>query len=127
MNALYCELDRSEFNRASSCEIAKYIWNLLEVTHEGTSVVKDSKISMIVHEQELFTMKPHEKIKDMFTNFTDIINSLKALGKTYSNMEQVSKIFRCIQNSWEPRTFVINESKYLRKLPLEEFLGILMT
>ena len=41
MNALYCALDRGEFNRVSGCETAKDIWKLLEVTHEGTSVVKD--------------------------------------------------------------------------------------
>ena len=127
MNALYCALDRGEFNRVSGCNSAQEIWKLLEVTHEGTSVVKDSKISMIFHDYELFKMKPQETIKDMFTRFTDITNALKALGKTYSNMEQVAKIFRCLPKSWEPRTFAIKESKDLKKLPLEELLGILMT
>ena len=45
---------------------------MLEVTHEGTSRVKDSKISMLVHDYELIKMKPHESIKDMFTQFTNI-------------------------------------------------------
>ena len=47
---------------------------MLEVTHEGTGRVKDSKISMLVLDYELFKMKPHESIKDMFTRFTDINN-----------------------------------------------------
>ena len=37
MNALYCALDKSEFNRVSMCDSAFDIWRTLEVTHEGTS------------------------------------------------------------------------------------------
>ncbi|GAV74368.1 UBN2 domain-containing protein, partial [Cephalotus follicularis] len=45
------------------------------------------KISMLVHEYELFVMHDNECISDMFTRFTTIINSLKNLGKSYSNQE----------------------------------------
>ena len=37
MNLLYCALDSNEFNRISTCNTAKEIWDKLEVTHEGTS------------------------------------------------------------------------------------------
>ncbi|GAV85072.1 UBN2 domain-containing protein, partial [Cephalotus follicularis] len=57
------------------------------VTYEGTNQVKESKISMLVHEYELFLMHDNESISDMFTFFTTIINSLKNLGKSYSNQE----------------------------------------
>ena len=51
---LYCALDINEFNRISGCQRAKKIWDKLEVTHEGTSQVKESKISILVHKYELF-------------------------------------------------------------------------
>ncbi|GAV62804.1 zf-CCHC domain-containing protein/UBN2 domain-containing protein, partial [Cephalotus follicularis] len=38
-------------------------------------------------------------IGDMFTRFTTIINSLKNLGKSYSNQELVRKILRCLPNT----------------------------
>ena len=41
MNALFCALDKNEFNRVSICETAFDIWHTLEVTHEGTSRVKE--------------------------------------------------------------------------------------
>ncbi|GAV63113.1 LOW QUALITY PROTEIN: UBN2 domain-containing protein, partial [Cephalotus follicularis] len=71
---------------------------LLEVTYEGTNQVKE-KISMLVHEYELFLMHDNESISDMFTRFTTIINSLKNLGKSYSNQELVRKILRCLPKS----------------------------
>ena len=34
---LYCALSPEEYNRISSCEHAKEIWEILEVTYEGTT------------------------------------------------------------------------------------------
>ena len=36
MSILYCGLNRTEYNRISSCTTATEIWTRLEVTHEGT-------------------------------------------------------------------------------------------
>ena len=58
INALYCALSVSEFNRISSCTSAKKIWDRLEVTHEGTNQVKETKIKMLVHKYELFKIEP---------------------------------------------------------------------
>ncbi|GAV58505.1 UBN2 domain-containing protein, partial [Cephalotus follicularis] len=63
----------------------------------------------------------------MFTRFTTIINSLKNLGKSYSNQELVRKILRCLPKSWTPKVTVIEEAKDLSTLPLEQLLGSLMT
>ncbi|GAV58462.1 UBN2 domain-containing protein, partial [Cephalotus follicularis] len=88
------------------------------VTYEGTNQVKESKISMLVHEYELFMMHDNERISDMFTRFTTIINSLKNLGKSYPNQELVRKILRCLPKK---------EANDLPTLPLEQLLGSLMT
>ncbi|GAV83854.1 LOW QUALITY PROTEIN: UBN2 domain-containing protein, partial [Cephalotus follicularis] len=97
------------------------------VTYEGTNQVKESKISMLVHEYELFLMHDNESISDMFTRFTTIINSLKNLGKSYPNQELVRKILRCLPKSWTPKVTAIEEAKDLSTLPLEQLLGSLMT
>ena len=92
MNLLYCALNASEFNRISTCTSAKEIWNRLEVTHEGTNQVKESKINILVHKYELFQMEQNKTITYMFTHFTDIINFLKSLDRMYSNSIIVRKI-----------------------------------
>ena len=56
INIFYCALKRNEFNRMFTCTNAHDIWHLLQVTHEGTNQVKESKISMLVHSYELFKM-----------------------------------------------------------------------
>ncbi|GAV86229.1 LOW QUALITY PROTEIN: UBN2 domain-containing protein, partial [Cephalotus follicularis] len=98
-HVLFCAIGPNEFNRISSCDSTKEMWDLLEVTYEGTNQVKESKTSMLVHEYELFMMHNDECISDMFTRFTTITNSLKNLGKSYPNQELVRKILRCLPKS----------------------------
>ncbi|GAV83553.1 LOW QUALITY PROTEIN: zf-CCHC domain-containing protein/UBN2 domain-containing protein, partial [Cephalotus follicularis] len=57
----------------------------------------------------------------------DIINTLKGLGKVYTNHELVSKILRCLPKSLEPRVTTIEEAKDLSTFQIEDLLGSLMT
>ena len=45
INTLHCALNPTEFNRISTCKMAKEILDKLKVTHKGTSQVKESKIT----------------------------------------------------------------------------------
>ncbi|GAV74701.1 UBN2 domain-containing protein, partial [Cephalotus follicularis] len=63
----------------------------------------------------------------MFSRFTNIINALQALDKTYSNSEMVRKILRCLRRTWMPKVPAIEEAKNLNILALEDLLGSLMT
>ncbi|RVW18796.1 hypothetical protein CK203_098353 [Vitis vinifera] len=126
---LQCVMDRNEYNRICQCKLAKEIWRLLKTTHEGTNQVKESKINLLVLNYEVFSMKENETIVEMITRFTNIVNGLEALGKTYSNKEseKVMKILRFLPSKWHTKVTVIQEAKDLTKLPMEELIGLLMT
>ena len=72
-------------------------------------------------------MKPKETISEMFAHFTSIINGLKALDKEYSNMDLVRKILRSLPPTWHTKATMIEDSKNLSTLTLEELIGSLMT
>jgi len=93
MNALFYALNKENFNRAARS--ANQIWQILQVTHEGTNKVKESKTSVLVHRFELFKMKENETIIEMVTRFTDITNFLASLGKEHNQVEKVRKICSC--------------------------------
>ncbi|GAV59398.1 UBN2 domain-containing protein, partial [Cephalotus follicularis] len=78
-HTIICAINSNDFNRVSCCVSAKEMWGKLEVTYEGTSQVKEAKISMLVHDYEMFTMNENEDINTMFTKFTKITNALQAL------------------------------------------------
>ncbi|RVW94231.1 hypothetical protein CK203_034851 [Vitis vinifera] len=72
-------------------------------------------------------MKQNETIVEMITRFTDIVNGLEALGKTYRESEKVMKILRSLPSKWHTKVTTIQEAKDLTKLPMEELIGSLMT
>ena len=72
-------------------------------------------------------MKENETIVEMIARFTDIVNGLEILGKTYKESEKVMKILRSLPSKWHTKVIAIQEAKDLTKLPLEELIGSLMT
>ncbi|XP_077228491.1 uncharacterized protein LOC143861448 [Tasmannia lanceolata] len=80
---IFCALSLEEFNKVSTCKAAREVWTTLETTHEGTTQVKKSKVNMLISDFEAFEMHEGESISNMFTRFTNIVNELNALGKTY--------------------------------------------
>ena len=95
-NALFCAMDKNKFNRILNHETTHDIWHTLEVSHKSINRVKESKINLLVHSFELFRMKLSEIISDMYTYFMDVINSLKALGKCFANLELINKVLRSL-------------------------------
>ena len=86
-----------------------------------------SKINLHVPSYELFFMTDNETIFEIITRFTDIINGLETLGKTYKESEKVMKILRSLPSKWDAKVTAIQEAKDLTKLLLEELIGSLMT
>ena len=69
---------------------------MLEVTHEDTNQVKETKINMLIYKYELFKMEPTETITSMYTRFTDIVNNLKNLDKAYTDGDLCRNILRSL-------------------------------
>lgn len=62
--------------------MTKEIWELLEVAHEGTSQVKKSKISLLIHKFKCLKQTKMGPLLLCITNcFNDYIVGLKGLGK----------------------------------------------
>ncbi|XVF34128.1 hypothetical protein REPUB_Repub18cG0031300 [Reevesia pubescens] len=91
INTLHCALNLEEFNRISTCNNAKEIWDKLKVNHEGTSQLNESKITFLSHKHKIIKMLPGEDVTTMFDRSTNIVNKLKQLGKEIPENELVKK------------------------------------
>lgn len=105
------------------CDIARYIWKLLQITHDSISQVKGSKMNMLMRNYELLKMKLDESIKKMYTRFTDIVTGLKGLGKKLFSEELVNKILRSLPKSREIKVVTTEKAKNLSKLSSEELIS----
>ena len=59
-NIITSALGIDEYFRVSNCTIAKEMWDTLQLTHEGTTDFKRSRITTLTHEYELFRMKTYK-------------------------------------------------------------------
>src|SRR3954470_10883826 len=71
-------------------------------------------------------MNEDESIKDMYTRFIDITNSLIGLGKTYTSVECVRKILLALTSDWEKKVIAIEEANDLSTLSVENLIGNLI-
>ncbi|XP_070007945.1 uncharacterized protein [Nicotiana sylvestris] len=124
---LICGIGLDEYNKVSTCDTAKEIWEALQTAHEGITQVKQSKIDMLTTEYELFRMKDDESIQDMHTKFTSIINELHSLGDIIPRNKLVRKILSVLLGSWESKVNSITEAKDLQTLTMDELIGNLKT
>lgn len=95
-NIITSALGMNEYFRVSNYRNAKEIWNTLQVTHEGTTDVKRSRINTLTHEYELFRMNQNETIQDMQKRYTHIVNYHASLGKIFPNEDLINKVFKCL-------------------------------
>ena len=87
-------LNMDEFFHVSQCKSAKEMWEVLEVTHEGTNDVKRARKHALIQEYELFKMKQGESIMDVQKRFTHIVNHLIGLGKEFDKEELNIKVLK---------------------------------
>ncbi|XP_068497724.1 uncharacterized protein [Phaseolus vulgaris] len=86
-NIITSVLTMDEFFIISQYNSANEMWEVLEVTHEGTDDVKRSRNHSLIQEYELFKMQPEETIADVQKRFTHIVNHLTGLGKDFDKEE----------------------------------------
>ncbi|MQL76440.1 hypothetical protein Taro_008828 [Colocasia esculenta] len=127
LNMMQCTVHPKEHSRVSTCTSAKEMWDKLELIYEGTSEVRESKVSMLVSDYEMFKMNHDETFSDMFARFMVLINGLKGLKKEYSESDLVRKILRSLPSSWNTKVTVIEDSKNLSTMKVDELIGSLMT
>ncbi|RVX16170.1 hypothetical protein CK203_014391 [Vitis vinifera] len=73
--SIFNAIGTNEFHRIATCTLAKEAWDILQVTHEGTNVVKVSKLQMLTSKFETIRMEDHENFGEFHAKLMDIVNS----------------------------------------------------
>jgi uncharacterized coiled-coil DUF342 family protein len=116
-----------EFARISNYESAKYAWQILEITYEGTKLVKSAKLQMLISKFEEIKMLKEETSREFYTKIRDLRNSMVSLGKSTSNLKLIRKILRSLPKHFRINVTTIEESKDLEEMKIEDLVGSLQT
>ena len=84
LRIIFNGITSDEFSRVSTCETAKEAWDILEVTHEGTGLVKNSKFQRLTTTFETLRMDEGETFDNFYAKLSDVVNSCFYLGKKLS-------------------------------------------
>ena len=79
-SVIVSSLSQEEFNKVNGLEVAKDIWDTLQVSHEGDHKAKLSKIELLEGELEEFVMLKGETLQGLFNRLMVIVNKMRALG-----------------------------------------------
>ncbi|XP_075091602.1 uncharacterized protein LOC107830463 [Nicotiana tabacum] len=116
---LYNAISGEEYEKISSCENTKEMWDMLEVIDEGTNKVKETRINLLVRDYDLFQMKDRESVEIMFSRFRKILGDLKLFGRPIKSGEHVRKFLRSLPTIWQPKVIAL-ECQYLDKMSYNE-------
>jgi hypothetical protein len=79
-SVLLSSLEKDEFDRVNGLEKAKYIWDTLQRTHEGTKPVKKAKRQLIEGQLDRFIMLDDEDPQEMYNQLKKLVNKVRAYG-----------------------------------------------
>ena len=96
INTLHCTLNLTKFNQISTYKMTKKIWDKLNVTHEGRTLVNESKITLISNQYEMFKMQSNENITSWFDRYITIVSQLNQSGIIISKDGLVKRLLRSL-------------------------------
>ena len=107
-----------------TCTTSKEHGIFFKLTHEGTNVVKESKLKNLAIQFETITMFQSECFDDFYACLSDIVNTSFNLGEVIDNMRVVKKILRSLPRRFIPKVIVWNSLGNLKSLKLENIYEI---
>ncbi|KAK0600965.1 hypothetical protein LWI29_020007 [Acer saccharum] len=126
IHAIRCAVSENQYKLIQITRIAKEAWDILEVAHEGTEVVKDSKLQVLQTRFETIRMEEHEHFNDFQVRLMDIVNQSHQLGDPYSDRRIKQKIMRSLPERFEPKVTALEENDTYKEMKPSEVIGRLL-
>ena len=99
----------------------------METTYEGTKKVKDIKLQMLTTRFDELKMSEDESFDSFYSKLNEVVIRKFNLGEKTEDSKIVRKILRSMLESFRAKVTVIEESKDLDDIKVQELIGSLQT
>jgi hypothetical protein len=99
----------------------------LETTYEGPKIVKSAKLQMLVSQFEGMKMLEDRAFNEFYTKISDLRNFMVSLRKKILDAKRIKKILRSLPERYRIKVTILEESKDLDAMKIEELVGTLQT
>ncbi|KAK0603667.1 hypothetical protein LWI29_007325 [Acer saccharum] len=111
MNAIFGGMDSRQFSYIQNLETAKKAWESLQVTNEGTKMVKKSRFQILTSQFEILQMGEEDKFVDFQDKLLYIANQCQALGTPISGKRLNWKILRSLPKRFKAKACMKPKAK----------------
>ncbi|PON82252.1 hypothetical protein TorRG33x02_219540 [Trema orientale] len=122
---IYQALDDDGFEKISNATTAKEAWEKLQISYKGEEKVKKVYLQTLRGEFDLLHMTETELVFDYFSRVLTISNQMKRNGEKLENITIMEKILRSLDPKFKNIVTVIQETKDLGAMTIEQLLGSL--
>ncbi|KAM1126192.1 hypothetical protein ACFX2B_040902 [Malus domestica] len=113
------------FPRIANADSAKMAWDLLYGEYHGGDQVRSVKLQNLRREFEYARMCDDETLFGYLTRLNELINQMKTFGEILSNERLVQKVLISLSKPYDPICLVIENTKCLETVKLQEVVAIL--
>jgi hypothetical protein len=120
---LLASLCRDEYNKVSSLDNVKQIWDTLKVSREGNDVTMITKMELVEGELGRFAMKRGEDPTETYNKLKTLVNKIRSYGSTRWTDHDVVRLMLRSFTVIDPRLMnLIRENPRYTKMTPEEIL-----
>ncbi|XP_052197284.1 uncharacterized protein LOC127804461 [Diospyros lotus] len=122
---IYQGVDESMFELISSATTSKEAWELLQKAFGGVEKVKKIRLQTLRAQFETLRQEKLESISDYFSRVISIVHQLRRNGEKIDDARVMEKILRSLDSKFSFVTMVIEESKNMEEMNVEQLMGSL--
>ncbi|GJT70841.1 hypothetical protein Tco_1030127 [Tanacetum coccineum] len=125
VNILLLGLPVDIYTLINHYQTAKEIWDHVKELMKGTKMTKQERESMLYDEFNKFTSEPRESIHSYYLRYAKLINDIKMIPMSMSNMQINTKFVNHLQPEWSRFVTVATQARDLHSVNFDKLYAFL--